>query len=194
MLAELVLLGFERHVFLAIHLDAHLRVPVKNFVAILRQVRAQRVPEIDLFQRELARLELRLDVFDEVEVGPLRLRVLGVTGHRDVTPGRFLIQRRAQFAPVEQPAFETCGGVAPARPRLQLVEQRRHLRPVAQVQFLRHKPARRVRRQIVKWQQIHAGQDAGEGGTCKEKAVFKAGVFVLDMDRRNPVMCSTSKL
>ena len=94
---------------------------------------------IDFFERELARLELRLDVFDKMQVGLFRLGIVGVAGHGDVTAGRFLVQRGGEFAPVEQPAFEIGGGLALRGAGFQPVEQRRDLRPVAEVKGLRDK-------------------------------------------------------
>ena len=103
-------------------------------------------------QREVARLEFRLDLLDEVQVGLFRAGIVRVAGHGDVTPGRFLVQRGVEFAPVEQPAFQVGGGFALRRAGFQLIEQRLDLRPVAQIHLLRQKPARLVRRQRVKRQ------------------------------------------
>ena len=85
LLAQSGLVGFERHVRIAIQLDAHLGVPLKDLVAFLRQLVAQRMSQKNLFQFELPRLELRLDVLHEMEIGSLGFRVVGVAGHRDVT-------------------------------------------------------------------------------------------------------------
>jgi len=46
--------------------------------------------DVDFFKRELARLELWLDIFDEVQVSFFRVRIIRVTRHRNVTAGRFL--------------------------------------------------------------------------------------------------------
>ena len=62
--------------------------------------------EISLFEFELPRLELRLDVLDEMEVGFLGVRIVGVAGHCDIAAGRFLIERGGQLAPVQEPALE----------------------------------------------------------------------------------------
>ena len=60
----------------------------------MRQLRAQRMREIRLIQLEAPRLDLRLDLLDEMQVGCLRVRVVRVAGHRDVAPGSLFIQRR----------------------------------------------------------------------------------------------------
>ena len=107
-----------------------------------------RPTDVNLFQRELARLELRLDVLDEMQIRLFRLGVVRVAGHGDVAAGGFLVERGVEFAPVEQPAFEVGGGLALRGARFQLVEQRRDLRPVAEVNGWRDKCARLVARAI----------------------------------------------
>jgi hypothetical protein len=62
--------------------------------------------DINFLQRKLARLELRLDVLDEMQICLLRVRVVRVAGHGDVTARRLLVERGVEFAPVEQPAFQ----------------------------------------------------------------------------------------
>ena len=62
--------------------------------------------EINLLQLELTRLELRLDVLDEMQIGFLGLRIVGVASHRDVAPRRFLVHGGIEFAPVEEPRLE----------------------------------------------------------------------------------------
>ena len=108
--------------------------------------------DVDGFQLELARLEFWLDVFDKMQVGLFRLGIIRVAGHGDVTAGRFLVERGAEFAPVQQPAFEVGGGPALRGTCLQLVEQRRDLRPVAEFNGWRNKLARLIRGQFSKRQ------------------------------------------
>ncbi len=74
--------------------------------------------DVNFFQRELARLELRLDVLDEMQIGLFRVGVVRVAGHGDVTARGFLVERGVQFAPVQQPAFKFGGGLWPAAARL----------------------------------------------------------------------------
>ena len=66
--------------------------------------------DVNFLQRELARLELRLDVLDEMQIRLFRVGVVRVAGHGDVTARGFLVQRGVEFAPVEQPAFQFGGG------------------------------------------------------------------------------------
>ena len=154
LLAQLGLLGFQRHVFRAEQLDMIFHVAVKTpryRRACAGQLGWQlrlRMRDVNFFQRELARLELRLDVLDEMQIRLLRVRVVRVAGHGDVAARRFLVQRGVEFAPVEQPAFEFGGGFGLRGPRFQLVEQRRDLRPVAEVKVLRDERARPVRGQF----------------------------------------------
>ena len=89
----------------------------------------------NLRQLELARLELRLDVLDEMQIGLFRLGIVRVAGHGDVTLGMVLVERGAEFAPIEQPAFQFGGRFAGGGARFQLVEQRRDLVPIAQSSF-----------------------------------------------------------
>src|SRR5260370_14360085 len=46
--------------------------------------------EIELGELELARLQRRLDLLDEMQVSLLGLRVVGVAGHRDIAAGGVL--------------------------------------------------------------------------------------------------------
>ena len=175
LLAQLRLLGFERHIFIAVEFDPHSGIAVEDIVAAgniagrsrarfgrragpragFQQPRPKRVLQVNLFEFELTRLELRLNLFDEMEVGPLRLRVVRLARHRDVTARGFLVQRGTQFAPVEQPPFEIGGGLALRRPCFQTVEQRRDSGPLAPVNSLGHEPAGSVGRQRAKRQRNH---------------------------------------
>ena len=65
----------------------HLRVAREHPVALFGQTDAERMRQINQFQPELARFEVRFDLFDEMEVGLFRVGVVGVAGHRDVAPG-----------------------------------------------------------------------------------------------------------
>ena len=58
---------------------------------------------VNFFKRELARLEPRLDIFDEMEIRLFRVRIVRVAGHGDVTARRFLVERGGKLAPVQQP-------------------------------------------------------------------------------------------
>ena len=86
------------------------RIPVLSRMRLRTALDAGGVRQVKLFELELARLEGRLDVFDEMEVSLLRLGVVRVAGHGDVTLARFLVERRAQFRPVQKPAFEVSRG------------------------------------------------------------------------------------
>ena len=108
--------------------------------------------DVSLGELELARLELRLDVLDEMQVGLFRLGVVRVAGHGDVALGGLLVEGGAQFAPIQQPRFQVGGGGARRRAGFELVEERRDLVPVSQVNLLRHKAARLMRGQRVKRQ------------------------------------------
>ena len=77
------------------------------------------MPDVNLRQLELPRLELRLDVLDKVQVGLFGLGIVGVAGHGDIALGGFLVQRGAQLAPIQQPAFQLGGGAALRPPSLQ---------------------------------------------------------------------------
>ncbi len=47
---------------------------------------------IELFQRELARLEVRLHVLHKMQIRLLGLGVVRMAGHRNVAAARFLVQ------------------------------------------------------------------------------------------------------
>ena len=152
LLAELGFLGLQRHVLLAEQLDLELRVAVEHLVALLGQLCAQGMGDVNLGELELARLELRLHVLHEVQVGLLRLGVVRVARHGDVTLGGLLIHRGAEFAPIQQPPFQVGGGGARWRAGFELVKERSDLAPVSQVNLLWHKAPGLMRRQRIKWQ------------------------------------------
>ena len=118
--------------------------------------------EISLLQLELPRLELRLDVFDEMQIGLLRLGVVRMAGHRDVALGTFLIERGRQFTPLEQRVFQIVDGFGGREFLLDLAEQRRDLAPISQINLLGHQLARRVHGQLSKRQQIHRAYNAAK--------------------------------
>ncbi len=122
LLAEPGFLGFERHVFVAIQSDEHLGIPIEDCIPFARQFVAQRMSKVNLLQLELTRLELRLDVLDEMQIGFLGLRVVGVASHRDVAPRRFLVHGGMEFAPIEQPGLEVSRVFAPRGDCFQPVE------------------------------------------------------------------------
>ena len=144
LLADLRLFGFEGNVFLAIQLDVILHVADEHIVARRWQVRALRMSDEKFLQFELARLELRLDVFDELQISLLRIGVVRVTGHGDVAAGGFFVERGTQFAPREQPRFEVGGGLGGGDAGFELVEEWRELRPITQVELRGHELARLV--------------------------------------------------
>ena len=152
LLAELGLLGFKRHILLAEQLDLDLRVPIEDLVARFRQLRAQRMTDISPGELELAGLESRLHVLNEMQVGLLRLRVIRVAGHGDVALGGLLVNRGVELAPVQQPTLQAGGGGARLCASFKLVEERSDLAPVSQVNCLWQKAAGFMRRQRVKWQ------------------------------------------
>jgi hypothetical protein len=92
-----------------------------------------------------------------------------VAGHRYVTLGTFLIERRDEFAAIENPALKLRDCAALWRAAFDLIEERTDSIPVAQVNVLRHKTARGVRRQILEWQQTHWRQHGGEAQREKAK-------------------------
>ncbi len=161
LLAQLRLFGFQRHILRTEQLHLVLRVAIQNQKPPRRQFPPQRMRDINAGEFELSRLELRLDVFDKVQIGLFRVRAVRVTGHGDVTLRRFLVQRGAQLAPIQQPALEIRDGPALCRALLQSIEQWFDLIPVAQVDFPGQKPSRLVRRQSVKRQQLHSGRIMG---------------------------------
>ena len=108
--------------------------------------------DVSLRELELARLELRLDVLHEMQVGLFRLGIVRVARHGDVAFGGLLVEGGAQFAPIQQPLFQVGGSGARWRAGFELVEQRGNPAPVAQVNLLRHKAAWLMRGQCVKRQ------------------------------------------
>ena len=85
LLRELRFFGLQRHVFWAKQFNMIFHVAIEDFVTRLRQLAELRMRDVNLFQRELAWLELRLNIFDEVKIRFFRVRIIGVARHRDVT-------------------------------------------------------------------------------------------------------------
>src|SRR5437016_489351 len=103
--------------------------------------------EINLGQPELARLELRRDLLDKMQVSPFRFRIIGVAGHRDITAAGLLVQRGAQFTAVEEPLFQVRHCLAAGGAPLQIVKQWRDLRPVSEINTGGNEPTR-----LKRWQ------------------------------------------
>ena len=91
--------------------------------------------DVNFFERELARLDPRFDVFDEMQIRFFRVRIVCVARHGDVATGGFLVERGGEFTPIEQPTLERRHGFAIGRAPFQLVEKRLDLRPVAESMF-----------------------------------------------------------
>jgi len=77
-----------------------------------------------------------------MQVRLLRLGIVRMAGHGDVAAGGFLVQRRVQLAPVQQPFFQVRHRFGLTHARFELVKQRRNLRPVTQVDGGRNKRTR----------------------------------------------------
>ena len=152
MLADLGLLGFERDILLAIQLDVITHIAEEHVVARRWQLRALWMRDEEFLQLELARLEFRLDLFDEMQVSLLCVGVVRVTRHGDVTARRFLVERGAEFAPRHQPRFQISHGLGRRDTRFELVKQRRNLSPIAQVELHGHELTGFVSRQQTKRQ------------------------------------------
>ena len=116
-------------------------VAVKNLVTSLGQVIPLRMRHVKLLHRELARLELWLDLLDEMQIRPLRFSIVRVAGHRNIAATGFLVQRGGKLAPVQQPFFECASAFGLGDTPFQLVEQRRNLRPIAKVNSRRDERA-----------------------------------------------------
>ena len=106
MLPQFGFLCFQRHVLRAEQFDLQFSVAVEHFKAGAGKFRSLRVLQENLREPELPRLDLRVDVLHEMQIGPLGFFVVGVAGHRDIAAGRFLIERGGQLTPIDQPAFE----------------------------------------------------------------------------------------
>ncbi len=148
----LVLLGepgdlrFARDVFLAVDFHLRLHAAAINIVERGKLRKERRLHEL-LHEGELARLEPRIDHLDDVHIGLLLGLVVGLAGHGDVGQRGGLGQGGADFAVMEQPrlkigdgrgGFELCG---------KLVEDRRELRRIGQVDgFGKELPRCEVRR------------------------------------------------
>jgi len=132
LLGELRDLGFAHDVFLAIKFHLGFDAAAINRVEG-RQLRKPRGLRELLHERELARLEPRIDDLNDVHVGLLPGLVIGLAGHGDVGEGRRLGQRGADFAVIAQPRFEVGDGCGLVELGVQLVEDRCELRGIGQV-------------------------------------------------------------
>ena len=65
--------------------------------------------DINFFQLKLARLELRFDVFDEMQIRFFRVGIVRMASHRDVAARRFFVERGGKFAPIQKPFFKFSG-------------------------------------------------------------------------------------
>ena len=110
LLLELGELGLARDVRLAEQGAAIRQRPVKHRVAVGGQFRPAGCVEVAGPDRVLDRFELGLDVAHEGQVGRLALRVVGLTGHRDVPLDPFFAHDGIELAGGEQPALELAGG------------------------------------------------------------------------------------
>ena len=155
LLAELGLLGLERDVLLAEQLDEQRGVAVEDFVAMLVELRAERVGKEELREVELAGLQLGFNLLDEVQVRRLRLRAIRVAGHRDVALAALLIERGEDLALVKNPPLKLSTRLALRRARVEPVKERGDLAPVAEVNLGGHKAARGVDGEVREGQQIH---------------------------------------
>ena len=189
MLLEFGFFGFERHVLRTKQIDFEFGVALKDLVAFVIELAANRMMDEELLEFELARLGLRENVFDEVQVGFFSFGVLGMARHRDVAPGAGFIEDGAKLAPVEEPALEF--GDRPERggTRFELVEQRRELVPIAGVDFFGYKGALPVGWQFSERQQIHRGNNGGKTEKRNGGRPFCEGILRL----RNLYVAAGSK-
>ena len=95
LLAELRFFGFKWHILLPEKFYANRSMLIEKRVPLLRQLFSQRVSQVELLQLELARFQGRLDLFHELKISFLGIRIVRVTSHRDVALGRFFVQGSA---------------------------------------------------------------------------------------------------
>ena len=100
-----------------------------------------------------------------------------MAGHGDVTFGGLLVQSGGQFTRVQKPALKFRDRVAAGRARLQLIEQRTDLRPIAEISLRRNETPGRMLGQILERQQTHAGEDTAT--IADEKAGKRTGSQIL---------------
>ena len=108
-----------------------------------------------LLELELARLGLRQNILDEMQVGFLGFGVLRVARHCDVASGPGFVEDSTKFAPVKEPALQFGDSREGGGARFELIEQRRQLVPIAGIGFFGNKGAFPVGRQFSEGQQIH---------------------------------------
>ena len=141
LLCELGDLGLAGDIFLAIKFHLRLHATAEDGVKgwELREPGRLHQP---LHQGELARLQPRIDHLNDVHVGLLLRLVIRLAGHLDVGQRGGLRERRANFAVIPQPGLEVCHGNHLAQLGLQLIENRRELRGIGQVNGIGKKLAR----------------------------------------------------
>ena len=122
---------------------------------MLVELRAEGVGEEKFGEMELARLQFRLHLLDEMQVCNLRLRTVRVTGHRDVALAALLVERSEEFTLIQNPTLEVGERLALRRTRVELIEERGALGPVAEIDLRGHEGAWGVGRKICERQQIH---------------------------------------
>ncbi|MFO1499259.1 MAG: hypothetical protein U1G07_12835 [Verrucomicrobiota bacterium] len=84
-----------------------------------------------------------------MKVGLFRIAVFGMAGHGDIPFRPFLIQSGAQLAAIQDPLLEFSHGLALTGAHFKVIEQGRDLPPIAEIDPLRNKAARRVAGQFV---------------------------------------------
>jgi hypothetical protein len=159
LLRELGDLGFAGDVFLAVDFDLRFDAAAEDFVEGRQFCEEGRLRE-GLHQGELARLEPGIDDLDDVHVGLLFLLVVGLAGHGDVMERGRLGERGADFAVVAQPGFEVGGGGGFSEVDLELIEDRRELGGVGEVDGFGEKLAG------YKMSRLHQGLTWHKAGAC----------------------------
>ena len=89
---------------------------IEDEIPVAGQLRAVGESRYRLADLVLDRLELRLDLANECQIGRLSLGVVGLAGHRDVTLDPLLPDRRVQLAGRDHPGFEILGRLDGAAP------------------------------------------------------------------------------
>jgi hypothetical protein len=89
--------------------------------------------EIKLRELELPRFNARLDLFDELQIGSLSICVVSLAGHRYVASGAIFLERRADFAPIDQPLRQVSHPAAPGSLQFQAIEQWNDLIPIPEI-------------------------------------------------------------
>jgi hypothetical protein len=186
LLAQAVVLGFQRDVFFAEDFDVNFGVFVVKGVAGFGKFLAGRMSQVALVEPEMARLHLRLDFFDEFEKGFFGVGVVGVAGHRDVTAGAFFFNGAGKFAPVEEPLFKGARGIDFAETGFEFLVKRTDLGPVAKIEFGGDEATGLISGQIRKWQQTHGfnslNTEAQRGKKPSASSVPLARIYRLEFN------------